>query len=500
MFTALDYVWLGLYFLALTTIGAAFYRKSSLASEFFVGGRAMGWLPVSISVIASDTSAITLLGNPGYAYSKDIKFIFYILGYSAAAWIVIAIFLPFYCRLKLYTAYEYLEQRFDVRVRCIASALFLLIRGAHVSITMYAPALVLTLVSHMPLHMSILFMGIIATLYTAMGGIRAVIWTDVIQFCIVLGGVVFTFVLTISRVSGGLAAVSQIGVQYGKWKLWDFSFNPASSSTFWAMFVGGTVMAVATLGTDQAVLQRYFTAKSEQECRRSLKAYSIILIPYNFALVFLGVFLFAFYHQHPELARGMPSTDSVLPFFAVHQLPRLLATLLTASIFAASMGVMSAGINSLSTCSVMDYYLRMWKRAASDAELVRAGRMFTVVWGTLATVGALYAGWLGNLALAFGKIQGFVGGVMLGIFLLGIFFSRSNAIGVIFGSIAGMASVCYLAFRTDISFFWYASASCLVTVAIGYAISGVGGKPVEVSDKLVLRSMGSRKRSVTKNA
>ena len=252
----------------------------------------MAWLPVAISVIASDTSAITLLGNPGYSFANDIKLILYIFAYAVAAWLVIFIFLPFYCRLKLYTAYEYLERRFDVRVRCIASGLFLFIRGAHVAIAMYAPAIVLTLVSGLPLRRSILVMGIVATLYTAMGGIRAVIWTDVMQFSIVMTGVVFTFFLTMGRVSGGMASIWRIGSQYGKWRLWDFSFSPYSSTTFWAMLVGGSVLALATMGTDQAVLQRYFTAKSEQECSRSLKAYSIILIPYNFGLDFYGRFPF----------------------------------------------------------------------------------------------------------------------------------------------------------------------------------------------------------------
>jgi sodium-coupled monocarboxylate transporter 8/12 len=266
------------------------------------------------------------------------------------------------------------------------------------------------------------------------------------------------------------------------------------------MFVGGTVLALATIGTDQAVLQRYFTSKSEQECRRSLKAYSIILIPYNFALVFLGVFLFAFYHQHPALAKGMPSADSVLAYFAVHQLPRLLATLLTASIFAASMGVMSAGINSLSTCSVVDFYRRVWKRDASDAELVRGGRIFTVLWGAFTTVGALYAGRLGNLALAFGKIQGFVGGVMLGIFLLGIFSRRANAVGAIVGSVVGMSCVCYLAFGTDISFFWYGCISCLVTIVVGYTISSVSGKPVGVPEYLFFGGTGPREGTAGRKA
>jgi Na+/proline symporter len=259
------------------------------------------------------------------------------------------------------------------------------------------------------------------------------------------------------------------------------------------MFVGGTILALATIGTDQAVLQRYFTAKSERECSRSLKAYSIILLPFNFALIVMGVFLFAFYHQHPGLAKGLTSSDDVLPYFAVHQLPHLLATLLVASIFAASMGVVSAGINSLSTCSVVDFYRRIWKRDASEAEFVRAGRIFTVAWGAFTTIGALYAGRLGELALAFAKIQGFVGGVMLGIFLLAIFSRRTSALGAIVGSIVGMAFVCYLAFRTEISFFWYGTISCLVTFVVGYAASTMGPKPAGIPDYLFWGRSGPKK-------
>ena len=188
----------------------------------------------------------------------------------------------------------------------------------------------------------------------------------------------------------------------------------------------------------------------------------------------------------------MPSNDSVLAYFAVHQLPRLISTLFLGSVFAASMGVMSAGINSLSTCSVMDFYRRIWKREASDAESVRAGRIFTVLWGALTTVGALYAGRLGALALAFGKIQGFVGGVMLGIFLLGIFSRRTNAVGALVGSLAGMAVVCYFAFGTNISFFWYGTISCLTTIGVGYLVSSIGREPVGVPDYLFYGGAGAK--------
>ncbi len=273
--------------------------------------------------------------------------------------------------------------------------------------------------------------------------------------------------------------------------MFDFSFDYQSDTSFWALFVGGTVLALATVGTDQAVLQRYFTAKSERECARSLKIYSIIVIPFNFALVLLGVFFFVFYQQHPALRAGLPSSDSVLAYFEVHQLPHLLATLLTASIFAASMGVMSAGINSLSTCSVMDFYSKAVKRELSEPDMVKAGRLFTIAWGVLATVGALYADRLGALALAFAKIQGFVGGVMLGIFLLAFFFRRVGAWGAIIGSAAGMGLVFYLAFRTDVSFLWYGAISCLATIAVGYGVSILLGKPVARPEYLYWRRPGA---------
>lgn len=238
MFTASGYVILCVYFVGLTLLGVKFYRLSSTSSQFFVGGRAMSWLPVAISVIASDTSAITLLGNPGYTYARDIGLISYILSYSVAAWLVILLFLPFYCRLKMFTAYEYLEKRFDVRVRTVISLLFLFIRGAHVSIAIYAPAIILSMMSGLPLHISVVLMGVVTTVYTALGGIRAVIWTDVIQFSIVISSIVITFVLTILRVDGGVSAIWSVGSEFGKWRLFDFSWDLTSDVSFWGMFLG----------------------------------------------------------------------------------------------------------------------------------------------------------------------------------------------------------------------------------------------------------------------
>lgn len=490
MFTTVDYLLLFLYFAVLTLIGFRFYRKNAGSSDFFVGGRMMTWLPVAISIIASDTSAITLLGTPGYTYApkQDFRLVFNTFAYCAAAWLVIWIFLPFYCRLRMVTAYEYLEKRFDVKVRSLTSFLFLLIRGSHVAIAMYAPALLVAAVTGFRVSECILVIGAFTTLYTTLGGIRAVVWTDVVQFTVVVLGISFVFGAGITQIDGGFAEAMQIGKKAGKFNVWDFSLDLTSEYTFWAMFFGCMIGALATMGTDQAVLQRFFTAKSEAECRRSLQAYSIITIPFQLVLLLLGIVLFAYYKQHPaDLAQlqGVKA-DDILGKFAIRQLPRIVTVLLVGAILAASMGVMSAGINSLSTCTVIDFHKRFWFRTATDESCVRAGRWYTVMWGVMTTVGALFAGGLGQLATSFSKVQNYIGGVMLGIFLLGIFLRRSTARGALIGGVAGMIVVSYVAFWTDITFFWYGLIGGGTTLLVGYLVSLTNPPGESVPEELVI--------------
>ena len=478
LFGTFEYLLLAAYFAALLAIGARFYRRDSRLAEYFAGSRSMSWLPVSISILASDTSAITILGNPGYAFARDLSIFWYAASYSVAAWLIIAIFLPFYCRLRLYSAYEYLERRFDVRVRTLTSFLFLFVRGAHVAIAIYAPATLLSQITGLSKPGAILLMGCITVAYTTLGGIRAVIWTDVLQFSIVFGGIAVVFFETTARVQGGLAAVWQIGAEAGKWRIVDLSPGLNVETALWPTLLGGTVMALATLGTDQAVLQRYFTAKAESECARSLRAVSVLVLPTNLVLLALGVFLFAFYQQNPALRAALPGPDDVLGHFTRLELPRSVAALLVGGVFAASMGVMSAGINSLATCTVVDFHQRLFRPGASDRECVVAARVATIAWGAVTTVGALYAGKLGTLATAFAKIQGYVGGVMLGLFLLAIFSRRASGAGALAGAAAGMALVTWVAFGTNVGLFWYGTVGAGATIAVGEAVSRFLGAPL----------------------
>ena len=204
----LDYAIILIYLIATGVLGSSFYRRRSTAREYFLGGRSMSWLPVGISIIAADLSAITVMGTPAWAYSHNLELMWNSVGYLIAAPVVILVFVPFYSRLNLYTAYEYLERRFDLKVRLFTSLLFLVLRCMHVSVVIYAPSLMFHLLTGFPVWKCIVFMGAFTTIYTTLGGIRAVIWTDVIQFSAVMTGVILIFCVSLgscSRPFGSLA-------------------------------------------------------------------------------------------------------------------------------------------------------------------------------------------------------------------------------------------------------------------------------------------------------
>src|SRR6185312_12302997 len=391
--------------------------------------------------------------------------------YVLAVPVVMYLFMPFYMRLKLYTGYEYLERRFDLKTRLVASGLFLIMRGSHVAIAIYAPSIVLSILTGLPLYVSVLVMGVFTTIYTSLGGMKAVIWTDVLQFSILISGVVAVFWLSLKRIPGGLMQAFHVASAGGHLHLLNFSFDPHQLTAFWPAMLGGSVMILSTLGTDQAYLQRYFTTRSLREGRRSVLLDMIMVLPVALMLYLLGAVLYAFYHAYPARLQGLPNTDAVLPFFVMKELGGVFSGLVIASIFASSMAVMSAGINALTTATTVDFYKRLVRPQASDSETVLAGRLGTIAWGGATTVAALFANRLGPIINAFNLINSFLGGPVLGVFLLGMLTKRTRGGAALTGAaVGGMCNV-LLAWRTSVSFFYYAIVGTVVTFLVGWLIS-----------------------------
>ncbi|MPY87047.1 MAG: sodium/solute symporter [Luteitalea sp.] len=469
-FGVADWCILAAYIVAVSVVGSLFYRKRTTAGEFFLGGRRMGALPVAISLVAADMSAISYMGAPAWTFENNLELVLSSWSYLLVAPIVMFLFMPFYSQFRFFTAYEYLERRFDVKTRLLGSLIFMLLRGSHVAIVIYAPSLVLSILTDLPLYACVLIMGVCTTLYTTLGGMKAVIWTDVMQFTILLGGLVTVTWLSVTRVPGGLPTVWQMASESGRLNLWNFSTDLTLLTTFWATVIGGGFMSLSTLATDQAYLQRYFTTRSLKEGQRSVLLDAIIIVPVSMLLYSVGPVLYAFYHFYPERLQGLPRPDAILPFFVLHELGGWFSGLVIASIFAASMAVMSAGINALTTATTVDFYQRLIRPGASDAAIVRAGRVGTVGWGAAATLAALFANRLGPIINAFNLINSFLGGPILGIFLLGMLTRRTRGTAAIAGGVAGLLSVSLLAWLTDVSFFYYAVVGTVVTFVAGWAI------------------------------
>lgn len=470
IFTLADWIILASYIVAVSALGSLFYRKKTTARDFFLSGRRMKAIPVAISLVAADMSAISYMGAPAWTYQHNLELVWSSWTYLFVAPVVMYLFMPFYARFKFYSAYEYLERRFDLKTRLLGSALFLLMRGSHVAIVIYAPSVILSLITGLPMLGCVLIMGICTTVYTTLGGMKAVIWTDVLQFSILVTGLVTVCWLTIAHVPGGVHTVWSAASAAQRLSLLNFSTNLTEITTFWAAAIGGGFMALSTLGTDQAYLQRYFTTSSLEEGQRSILLDALIIVPVSLALYSIGPVLYTFYLYHPGRLVGLPSTDAILPFFVMRELGGWFSGLVIASIFAASMAVMSAGINALTTATTVDFYKRLWRPHASDWETVLAGRVGTMAWGAAATGAALFAERLGPIINAFNRINSFLGGPILGIFLLGMLTRRPRGTAALLGAIAGLASVSVLAWKTEIAFFYYAIVGALVTFGCGWLL------------------------------
>lgn len=478
-FTPVDWLICGGYIVAVSAIGSIFYRKGASASDFFLGNRAMKALPVAISLLAADMSAITYMGTPAWSFQKNLELFWITLSYLFAAPIVMYLFMPFYMKLHLYTGYEYLERRFDLKTRLVASGLFLLMRGSHVAIAIYAPSIILSILTGLPLYISVLVMGVSTTVYTTLGGLKAVVWTDVMQFTILLSGMLAVFWLSLSRVPGGIQTVYAVASGAGRMHFWNFSLNPRELTAFWPALLGGGTMILSTMGTDQAYLQRYFSTKSLREGRQSVLVDVLMMLPVCFLLYLLGDVLYVFYRFHPSQLKGLPSMDAILPFFVLRELGGVFSGLIVASIFASSMAVMSAGINALTTATTVDFYKRWLRPQLTESHYVRVGRMGTVGWGAACTLGALFANHLGPLINAFNKINAFLGGPMLGIFLLGMLTKRAKGTPSVLAGGVALTVVAWLNWTTDISFFYHAFVGVVITFGLGVLLSRFGSPPAK---------------------
>ena len=461
------------YLLGVTALGMRFRRlqQAGTASdtqaagrEYFLGGRTAPWWALAFSIVATETSTLTIIGTPAISYAGNLTFIQLVFGYLIGRVLIVLLLLPGYFRGEFLTAYELIEKRFGEKMRAVAASTFLITRAIAEGVRVSAIALVVSVVLGTSEHLAVFIVISLTVLYTFEGGMKAVIWTDVAQLFVYMTGSAVTLFLLLQRVPGGWSEVAQVAAAAGhKLQFLDFSWNLATKYTFWSGVIGGSFLTMATHGTDQTIVQRLLAAKSQRDSSRALLISGVIVLVQFTVFLLIGVLLFVFAQHSPLLAAG-DRTDRILPLFLVREMPVGLAGLLLASIVAVAMSNASGSLNSLAASSVLDF-AKLRGKTTDAHQLLRLSRAMTLLWG-LVLMGFGLVKW-GPLLEAGLTVASLPFGSLLGLFLLGTFDSRANAGGALVGMFAGLATVLSVFQFTKVAFTWYFLIGAVVTFLVG---------------------------------
>ena len=552
----IDWIIIGAYPTWMVYDGLRRTKDAGTVEGYFLARRSLPWWAVGLSVMATQLSAITLVGTTGQGYDDGVRFVQFYFGLPIAMIILSVTLVPFFHRARVYTAYEYLEKRFDARTRVLASLLFLVSRGLAAGVIISAPAVILSIILGWSLALTVLAIGLPTTVYTMFGGVQAVTWTDVKQMVVIVVGVCAAVTALVMGLPDqvGLGQALHVAGSTGRLTAIDFSFDLNETYTFWSGMIGGLFLMLGYFGCDQSQVQRYLTARSVDAGRQSLMMSAFAKIPLQALILLMGVLVFVFYlfteppmlfnsvhesrvrmsdrareyealdtdfHQAFQLRqdaaddlvaaretgdpanvneatarfvesnqqlngiRGRAETlvqdvtgdraytdvNYVFPTFVTTELPVGLVGLMIAAIFAAAMSSIAAELNSLSTVTVIDFYRRHLKTAATDRHYLTVSKLATGFWGLFASGFALYAANLGSLIEVVNRVGSYFYGSLLGVFVLAVGVRRATARGAFWGLIAGMLVVAAVAYTTSVSFLWFNVIGASAVVVVGVVLS-----------------------------
>lgn len=470
-FDWLDYLVLVVYLAGILAVGLRLTSSNRGTDDFFLGGRRIPWWAAGLSIYGTQLSSITFMALPAKAYVTDWTYALVNVCILLVTPVVVFYYVPFFHRLKVTTAYEYLEMRFNLAVRLFASALFIVFQLGRFAIVLFLPSLALATVADTNIYLCIVVMGGLAIVYTFLGGIQAVIWTDVVQSVVLLGSALASLTLALTRIPGGAASAFSAAVENGKLHMLDWSWD-FTTTTVWVMILGNFASVLATYTTDQSVIQKYLTTSTEKKAAKSIWANSLLAIPSTIIFFAIGTALWAFYRSFPDKVNPALSTDAIFPWFIIQQLPHGVAGLVVAGLFAAAQSTVSSSVHSVATAIMVDFY-RPFRPHASDGRRLRLARILTVALGTAGTVVALVLATydIRSLYDAFLTLLSLLGGSLAGVFALGIFTRRASATGVLLGGALSAALVVAARAFTQIHFFLYAAIGMMGCLCLGYIAS-----------------------------
>ncbi|HLJ29367.1 MAG TPA: sodium:solute symporter [Candidatus Angelobacter sp.] len=460
---------IAVYLICITLFGLRFRKSQRSLRDYFLADRNIPWWAIALSIVAAETSTLTIIGTPAIAYGGNFGFLQLVFGYLLGRIIICILFIPQYFRGEMFTAYQLIDRRFGKVLHRVTAAVFLVLRAAAEGVRVWAVSIVVVTAFHISDVTSVTIIMLLTLLYTFEGGLAAVIWTDVVQMVIYVGGTIVGFVTLIHLVPGGWPAIHAAGVSAGKFRVFDFSFNFFQTYTFWAGLIGGTFLTTASHGTDQLMVQRLLAARGERESKLALLSSGVVVLAQFTLFLLVGAGLWMYYGLYPSQAR-FTSPDKAFPTFIVDHMPHGISGLLIAAILAAAMSNLSAALNSLSSTTMVDFYLRI-RPETSDRRRLLLSRVATVVWGII-LFGLGLASRYGGSVLERGlTLASLAYGGLLGVFLLGVLTRRAKQTGAIIGMLCGLALNIYIWGWTTVPYTWYVTMGSLTTFAVGYIAS-----------------------------
>ncbi|MCC6681380.1 MAG: sodium/solute symporter [Phycisphaeraceae bacterium] len=480
---------MAIYLTVMIAMGWWFAKRQKSTEEFFLAGRKAAWWAIAIGLYISLFSSISFVASPGEGYSYGMTLFLFKICMVLPMPVMLFVFLRFFYNLRLWTAYQYLEHRFDVRIRLLGSTIFLMLRAVYLGVGFYALAIIMEPMTGWPLLWTIVVVGLATTIYTTLGGMGAVIWTDVVQFFVLIAAIGSVIVAVWWQIDGGFVAIWQSASEMGR------GFNVGADSGFWdwnfhqRLSLMGWIIGLVTLcigpATDQVNLQRCMSSKSFRHAALAVVGSSVGSIPISGMFYFAGMCLFVYFNVlHPGTLPEHVKSDGVIAHFATHFLPHGIRGLFLAGVLAASMSTVSSVLNSMAAVTVKDFLERVFARGLTEQSSVTVSRWLTLGWGIMTIIfGILVVLVFADRDIPFLEVAnvtlGYFSELMLGVFCLGLLTYRANTWGVIVGTIGGASFTAWFIWvfylnepiETRVSFLYMGVVGTLSVIVLGYVLS-----------------------------
>lgn len=485
--STLDLSVIAVYLAGVTAFGFHFRGGQQTLKGYFLADKNIPWWAITFSIVAAETSTLTVISVPGLAYDKDFGFLQLAIGYLAGRVIVSVVLLPQYFRGELVTAYQLIGRRFGHGLRILTAGIFLATRAAAEGVRVFAVAIVirvalgglLTGMSSLERDVAaIAIVGMLTLAYTLKGGMKAAIWTDMIHQVVYVTGAIVPIFVILHMVPGGWATAHRIASQAGKLRVFDFTLDLTTKYTLWSGVIGGAFLTTASHGTDQLIVQRLLSARSQWQAKAALLTSGVVIFLQFSLFLLIGALLFVFYRMYPPHS-AFTRTDTIFPAFIVEYVPHGVCGLLIAAILAAAMSNLSAALNSLSSTTIVDFYA--WLRPdSSEKRRIELSRFAMAGWAVVLVVMALLARHGGKVIEVGLSIASVAYGGVLGVFLLGVLSRKATERGAMIGMLCGLALNLALWLFTGVSFTWYVALGSTMTFAVGYVASLAARGPASI--------------------